>query len=322
MCEQLDSPCVIRDQSRADEKPSRASPSSQEILQDFEKLIEERKLFGAAHDPAIIDGAEFDPKVVKKKGKGTRFLLRKVPSRAKLLRLWTRLFGNAISPCALFEALCARTHEFDHRENLLLFGKGWIIYDTEIFEEEESVGELTLSFASLRDPALGLLSFLKGARLKVVRIEHIRLTAQRSGYASTLFRHYERLFRDLGFNQFRLSASLSVGKYYWAKEGFDFSDASEIGKRKEELRALVKERSLPVSEIEIERLNHAYDVACFKREVRIPVYRDAEGYYSLKNDDRFREEVFLPLGKAFLLCSAPWEGYKTIRTNTTRKAES
>jgi hypothetical protein len=65
---------------------------------------------------------------------------------------------------------------------------------------------------------------------------------------------------------------------------------------------------------------YAYDFAGFKREVRIPVYRDAEGYYSLKRDDRFREEVLLPLGKAFLLSSALWEGYKTIQTNTPRQA--
>jgi hypothetical protein len=51
----------------------------------------------------------------------------------------------------------------------------------------------------------------------------MRVTAQRSGYASTLFRYYERFFHDLGFNQSRLNASLSVGKYYWAKEGFDFT---------------------------------------------------------------------------------------------------
>jgi hypothetical protein len=310
--EQLDSSGVIRDQSRSNEKPFRVSPSRQEILRDFETLIEERKLFGAARDSAILDGAEFDSKVVKKKGKGTRFLIRRVPSRAKLLRLWARFFENAISPCALFEALSAKTHEFEHRENLLLFDKDRVLYDTQIFQEEESVGELTLSFASLIDPTLGVLAFLKGPRLRVVRVEHIRLTAQRSGYASTLFQHYERLFGDLGFNQFRLNASLSIGRYYWAKEGFDFSDKSEIGKRREELRALVKERSLPVTEVEIEQLNHAYDFARFKRERRIPVYRDAEGYYSLKSDDRFREEVLLPIGKAFLLSSAPWEGYKTI----------
>lgn len=301
---------MSRDESRAPQKPFPVSLSKQDILRGFEKLIEEKKLFGA----------ELDPTILKKSEKGTGLLISKVPPVAKLLRHWARLFGNVISPGALFEALSARTHEFEHRENLLLFGKDRVIYDTQIFKGEESVGELTLSFASLIDPALGVLAFLKGARLRVVRIEHIHLTAQRSGYASTLFRHYEGLFRELDFNQFRLSASLSVGKYYWAKEGFDFSDKSEIGKRKGELRALVKERGLPVPEIEIERLDHAYDFARFKREVRIPVYRDAEGNYSLRGDDRLREEVFLPLGKAFLLSSAPWEGYKTILTNTARSA--
>ena len=310
---------MIRDQRRADENPLRVSLARQEILQDLEKLIRERNLFGADRDPAIMDGAEFDRGVVKKKGKGTRFLIRKVPGRSRLLRRWTRLFENAISPCALFDALSARIHEFEHRERLLLFSTDRIIYDTEIFQGEESVGELTLSFASLRDPALGVLDYFSGARLRVVYIEHIHLTAQKSGYASALFRHYERFFHDLGFNQFRLSASLSVGKYYWAQEGFDFSERTEAGRRKAELRALVKERGLPVREVEIGRLNHAYDFARFRRELRIPIYRDAEGFYSSKADARFREEVSMPLGKAFLLCSAPWEGYKTIYTGPRRQ---
>ena len=306
---------VIRDPSRENEKPFRISPSRQEILRDFEKLIEEKKLFGAAHDPAIIDGGEFDPTVVKKKGKGTRFLVRKVPpgrscsdaGRASSKTRFRRVTSSRRSPPGPTSSNTGTI--------LLLFGMDRIIYDADIFHAEESVGELTLSFASVRDPALGLLAYFSGARLRVVRIEHIHLTEQRSGYASALFRRYERFFGDLGFDQFRLSASLSVGKYYWAKEGFDFADASEIGRRKEELRALVKERSVPVTEVEIERLNHAHDFVRFKRDVRIPVYRDAEGYYSFRRDDRFREEVFLPLGKAFLLCSAPWEGYKTIQTN-------
>ena len=309
---------MVSDQSRTNERSYRVSPSRQEILQDFEKLIGERKLFGAARDPTIIDGAEFDPMLVRKKGKGSRFLIRKVPSRATLLRRWERIFENAISPCALFEALSARTHEFEHRENLLLFGKSRIIYDTQIFEGNEDVGELTLSFESVRDPKLPMLAYFSGVRLKIVHVEHIRLTAQRSGYASTLFRHYERLFRDLGFHQFRLNASLSVGKYYWAKEGFDFSDESESESRKAALRALVKEKGLPVTDIEIEQLEHAHDFASFKREVRIPVYRDAEGYHSLKRDGRFSDEVFLPLGKAFLLAAPPWKGFKTIEKSIPR----
>jgi hypothetical protein len=305
---------VIGDQSRPEEWPFRVSVSEEEILSDFKKLIKEGKLHGAARDPAIVDGAEFDSKVMKKKGKGTRFLIRKIPSQAKLLRLWARLFENAISPRALIEALSAETLEFEQRETLLLFGRDWIMYDAQIFHGEEGVGELTLSFESLPDPTRGVLGYFSGPGLKVVRIEHIRLTAQKSGYASTLFRHYERLFRDLGFRQFQLNASLSIGKYYWAKEGFDFSDESEIARRKEQLRALVKERNLPVTEAEIGQLDHAYDFARFKPELRIAVYRDGEGYYSLRGDDRFREEIFLPLGKAFLLSQEPWEGYKTIST--------
>lgn len=320
---ELDSFGVVFDRRGTEENPFPISPSRREIREDLEKLIGEKKVLGFARDPAILDGAEFDPTIVKKKGKGSRFLVRKVPSRAKLLRLWANIFENAISPSALIEALSAKTLEFEHREVLLLFGRGRIIYDASIFQGDESVGELTLSFAPLEGSALARLLRLKDSGLRVVHIEHIHLTAQRSGYASALFRHYEQLFRDLGFHQFRLSASLSVGKYYWAKEGFDFSDVSEVARRRKQLRALVEERRLPVSQTEVERLDHACDFARFKRELKIPVYRDAEGYYSLKPDDRFREEVFLPLGKAFLLCSAPWEGHKLITApGTTERATS
>lgn len=300
---------MVENESRADEKPYRISLSKQEILQDLERLIGERKLFGA----------ELDPTILKKSGKGSRFLVSQVPSRPKLLRRWAALLENRILPGTFFEALSIRTNEFSHRENLLLFGRDRVLYDTQIFEGDESVGELTLGFSSLLDPALSLLESLKGRRLRIVYIEHIRVRAQRSGYAATLFRQYEELFRDLGFHQFRLNASLSIGRYYWGKEGFEFSDGTEVEKRKQALRVLVKEKNLPVRDIEIDRLNHPFDIAGFRKDVRISVYRDAEGYHSRTASDRFAEEVSLPLGKAFLLSSAAWEGYKTIYTNTPRR---
>ncbi len=300
---------MIEDRRRDDEKPSNAPLSKQEILRDLDALIAEKKLFGA----------ELDPTILKKSGQGSRFLVSKVPSTGTLLRSWSSLFEDRISPVALFEALAPRTGEFSHRQNLLLFGRSRILYDTQIFEGEESVGELTLGFASLPDPAFGIAAFLRRERPRIVFIEHIRVQAQRSGYAATLFRHYERLFRDLGFQQFRLNASLSIGRYYWAKEEFDFSDVSEAGRRKDALRALVKERNLPVPEIEIGRLNHPFDFAGFRRDLKISAFRDADGYHSLRADGRFTEEVHLPLGKAFLLVSAPWEGYKTIYASTARK---
>ncbi len=300
---------MIENQRRADERPFSVPRSKQEILGDLETLIAERKLFGA----------ELNPTILKKSGKGARFLVSKVPSRRKLLRSWRALFEDRIPPAALFRALGPRYGEFSHRESLLLFGRNRILYDTQILEGEESVGEVTLSFASLPDPALGLTAFLRGRRIRVVYIDHIRVNAQRSGYAATLFRHYEGLFRDLGFREFRLNASLSIGRYYWGKEGFDFADRSEVERRKQALRTLVREKGLPVREIEIGRLNHPFDLAGFRKDLRIPVYRDADGYHSLTADERFTEEVQLPLGKAFLLASAPWEGYKTIYTKTPRR---
>jgi hypothetical protein len=303
---------VIGDRSATAASPLPTYRSRQEILQDLERLIEEKKVLGFARDPSILDGAEFDRTVLKKKAKGSRFLIRKTPSRAKLLRLWARIFENAILPSVLIRELSARIQEFEHREILLLFGRDRIIYDASVFHGNESVGELTLSFARLTVPPLRRLARPKATELKVVRIEHIRLTEQKSGYASALFRSYENVFRSLRFNRFQLSASLSIGKYYWAKEGFDFSDRSEPARRRKQMRTLVEESGLPVTEAEIERLNHAYDFARFKRDLTIPVYQDADGYYSLKSDNRFRQKVFFPLGKAFLLSLPPWEGYKII----------
>ena len=280
-----------------------------EILRGLEKLIAERNLFGA----------DLNPSVLKKEGSGKKFLVSKVPSRRRLLSRWESIFRNLIAPDELFGFLAATTQEFEHRENLLLFGRDRVIYDTQIYYGDEPVGEMALYFFSLYDRRFGLRGYLQGKRLRIVYIEHVRVREQKSGYASSLFRRYELLFRNLGFNEFRLKASLSVGKYYWAKEGFDTLDRSELKRMRERMRALVREREIPVREIEIDRLNHAYDFALFRRDSKIPVYRNEEGYYSLTRDEEFREEFFFPLGKAFLLSSSPWDGHKIIYTNTPKK---
>jgi len=57
----------------------------------------------------------------------------------------------------------------------------------------------------------------------------------------------------------------------------------------------------------------------FRRDLKVPVYRGAEGYYSMAREGESMEESFLPLGKAFLLCGRPWDGYKVIYTDTPRR---
>ena len=280
-----------------------------EIEKGFETLIGESRLFGA----------ELNPDIIKKEGEKRKFLVSRVPSRKKLLSRWERLFRDLVSPARFFECVSEKIQDFEHRENMLLVGKDRIIYDTQIARGSEVVGEMTLFFLAERDRNLGLMAYLRGRRNRIVYIDHIRLSQQSSGYASALFRHYETLFHDLGFHQFRLSASLSVGKYYWAKEGFDCLDREEFQRMKEGLRILVKERGLSVEEFDINRLTHVYDIALFRRDLKIPVYCNAEGYYSLDKDEEYGEEKTFSLGKAYLLSANPWDGYKIIYTNTPRR---
>lgn len=294
-----------------DGKISATGPLSKDaIAASFEELIRERKLFGA----------ELNPSVLKKSGSGASFLVSAVPSMRRLLDSWEELFGHRVLPADFFGLVEVKLPAFEHRDNMLLFAKDRVIYDTQILYRGEPTGGLTFHLYREIDRERGVLSaLLRGVRLRIVYIERINLKDQSSGYASSLFRHYEKLFRDLGFNQFRLKASLSVGKYYWAKEGFDCQYRPDLDRMKSELRAFVGARELSVKEAEIVRLNHAYDLALFRRDLKVPVYRNPEGYYAPARGGEFVEECLFPLGKAVLLCSEPWDGYKIIYTNTPRR---
>ena len=266
-----------------------------------------------------MDGAEFDRAVVKKKGKGTRFLIRKVPSRAKLLRRWARLFENAISPCALFDALSARIHEFEHRENLLLFSRDRIIYDTEIFQGEESVGELTLSFASLRDPALGLLGYFSGARLQGrLHRAHPPDGAEvgiRVGAFPALRAALSRpRVQPVPAQRLPLGRQVLLGP-----GGIRF--LGQVGGRQEESGAEgAREGKGPSRPRGRDRTSESrLRFRPFQERTQDSRLPGRGRLLFVKADARFREEVSLPLGKAFLLCSAPWDGYKTIYTNTPRR---
>jgi len=280
-----------------------------DILEGFDRLIAEGKIYGA----------ERNPDVLKKSGSGESFLAVAVPSLRRLLSVWDRLFGNRVSPVELLRHLAVEIHGFEHREAILLFARGRLLYDCQIFQGKEAVGHLTLDLYRERDRVVPFLPFPTRPGRRVVYIEGISLTRQSTGYASALFRRYERVFHDLGFHLFRLKASLSVGKYYWAKEGFDCSDREQFREIRDRLWDLVWRLDLPVAEQEVRRLTHMSDVAAFRRDLPIPVYRNADGYYATARDASRHEEFRFPLGKAFLLCSAPWDGFKVIYTDTPRR---
>jgi len=288
---------------------SGASLPDPDIIEGFDRLAAANRLFGA----------ECNPDIIKKTGKNEPFIVRQPPSLRRMLSIWQDLFQNRIGPEELLSLLSHEVHGFLHRDALLLFAKDRLIYDCQVCQGEEALGHLTLSLYRERIPILSFLPFPTRPGHRIVYIDGISLTRQSSGYASSLFRYYEELFGRLGYHQFRLKASLSVGKYYWAKEGFDCLDESGVAKMRTEIAALVRSKGLPVRDWEIDRLNHVYDVALFRKDLRIPAYRDRRGYYTLERDAEHSEEFLLPIGKAFLLSSAPWDGYKVIYTDTPRR---
>ncbi|HEX9191614.1 MAG TPA: hypothetical protein VF847_05920, partial [Candidatus Deferrimicrobiaceae bacterium] len=280
-----------------------------DIADGFDRLIAANRLFGA----------ELNPSVLKKSGKGAPFLVRKPPLRHRMLALWRDLFEHRVAPGEFLALLSAEVHAMSHGDGHLLFGKDRLLYDCQILQGNEAVGHLTLDLYRERDRIVPFLPFPTRPGRRVVYIEGISLTRQSTGYASALFRRYERLFHDLGFHLFRLKASLSVGKYYWAKEGFDCSDREQFQEMRDRLWDLAWRLDLPVAEQEVRRLTHMSDVAVFRRDIQLPVWRDKEGYYTLERDAAHPEEFRFPLGKAFLLCSPPWDGHKVIYTDTPRR---
>lgn len=272
------------------------------VEEGFRRLIRRNRLFGA----------EFRADVVTEEGARKKFLAAPVPSRKRLLARWLLLFRNLVSPDDFFDLVSTHVREFDHGENALLMARDRIVYDTRILHGSEIVGEMTLFFQAAMDRDFGVVEYLRGHRRRIVHVDHIRILPRRPGYASALFRHYDALFRSLRFDQFRLSASLSVGKYYWAKEGFHCLDELQFRRMKDGLRELVRSRGLPVAETEIDRVRCACEIARLRQDLEIPVYRSRQGYYALDRSAEHEEERVFPLGKAFLLCSTPWDGYRDI----------
>jgi hypothetical protein len=164
-----------------------------DILDGLDGLIAADRLFGA----------ELNSSVIKKSGKGTPFLVRRHPSLHRMLGLWRDIFANRVSPQGFLEALAPEVLGLAHGGGLLLFGKDRVLYDCDIVRGNEGVGHLTLSFYREREPVFRFLPFPRRPGRRIVYIEGISLTAQSTGYASSLFRRYERLFHGLGFHRFR-----------------------------------------------------------------------------------------------------------------------
>lgn len=78
--------------------------SARDISEGFDRLIAANRLFGA----------ELNPTIIKKSGKGALFLFGKLPSRHRMLSLWQDLFSHDVSPEALLVELVGVLQWFNH----------------------------------------------------------------------------------------------------------------------------------------------------------------------------------------------------------------
>jgi hypothetical protein len=126
----------------------------------------------------------------------------------------------------------------------------------------------------------------------------------------------EELYNKLGVKEIRLEANISVGKYAWAKQGYDYSYPGERTWVVKGFARWLKGKGNPLSREEAKTLmdGHSWDLASYDNGKTYPVtLYDDDGNIDVRG--RF------PAGKAFLLADwnlfdymeeACWEGVKNL----------
>lgn len=271
-------------------------------------------------DRKALMGVSFNTEINKKKGGYNKFFSVNPLPIPKIYKIWDWIMDNSVTPEEFHKTLQFNQMSFKHSMPLLLIGEGKIVYNTTIDFEKEEVGRLSLIFSAKRDLRYGLKGFFKNVKLKEVHIEDIELKVQSSGYTSLMFKEYEKLFGRLGFNRITLFAALNIGKYFWAKKGYDFINRSDLLNKKKYLKEIIQTKNIPVKVEEIEGINSAYDLADFgkKEGQMLPAYCNSSGFYKLEKDDEYSSPGSFHIGKSFLLSTEPWNAYKPLRCGFKR----
>lgn len=128
---------------------------------------------------------------------------------------------------------------------------------------------------------------------------------QGGGLAARMNRQAEMAYLAMGYKKVDLNADIDVGKYAWARQGYDFKfNADREGVRYSFAQFLARELALPRAEADrkaeelIPKDAHSWDIAALD---------DGRLYHS-------GEKGSFPLGKAFMLSRAcpAWSGQKEI----------
>jgi hypothetical protein len=115
------------------------------------------------------------------------------------------------------------------------------------------------------------------------------------GIGSALYEAQERLYRALGVEKISLLA-VDVGRYVWAKQGFNCDSRAQLSRTAEEFAAFLEGEGLEA----LSEIKYLWDIACF----------DIKGV-------RFND---YPLGKYWMLRAADsWSGFRFLDDELSNK---
>jgi len=157
----------------------------------------------------------------------------------------------------------------------------------------------------------------------------VRDDLQGEGFAAKMNKQAEEQYREMGFKEVFVGADIDIGRYAWARQGYDFDDrtadvkewrAQNLAARYHNMVTARIERDWPKNQrleglIERDRLVgkmfpegktfHAWEVAAMD---------DGEQYVYR---DRRNESHSGHLGKSLLINGSDWEGVKSLDPNST-----
>lgn len=94
---------------------------------------------------------------------------------------------------------------------------------------------------------------------------HLPEPLQKQGMGVDLLERSEDLYRKIGVNKILLTSDSVVGKYAWARMGFDFYGEEDRGMVQEAFRSYLSDRSVPFNEWP--HMEHTWEIAAWDSRV-------------------------------------------------------
>jgi len=156
-------------------------------------------------------------------------------------------------------------------------------------------------------------------------IDHVSFETQEhqaKGYCTAFLENTKKLCKKFGIEEINLFADITIGKYAWAKMGFDFADEGYVLDVKRELKKyankIIEKKGLSLSSEQTKKINFmirsiksAKDIADLKIPGLEATAAELNTMIGFENDD-VDKSLRMDIGKAFMLDDYGLEGWNGV----------